>query len=166
MGFKSLDEVYQDYLELPGPGGKKYRIPECDFETGLWCTRAFVAANMVANGHEAPPDAPQLVLDDDDELSLQRRLLGEELLAELRADGAGKPKIDFFTTTAFFWHAAGRDTAEAYWNAGGRAEDFSPAANRAARRLQARSTSTGAANTTRPRGSTSGTKSQRTSAKA
>lgn len=164
MTFKALDEVYQDFLALPGPNGKTYRVPEADFETGLWCTRAFVAAEIVANGGELPPDVPQLKLDGDDELTLQRRLLGEALLNELKADGAGKPKIDFFTSTAFFWHAAGREVAEAYWNAGGRAEDFLHDANRAARRRRA-STSTAAGSTTQRPASGSGTRSPRKNAR-
>lgn len=163
MAFKSLDEVYQNYLELPGREGKLYRVPEADFATGLWCTEAFMLAKAVIDGAEIPADAPQLRLDGDEELAMHRKLLGDELLEELKGDGHGKPTIDLFATTAFLWHAAGREMAEQYWNAGGRAEDFSRGPlNRAGRRHP--STGTAAESTTKPRASGSGTRSPRKSA--
>jgi hypothetical protein len=82
------------------------------------------------------------------------------------ADGLGATKITFCTSVILFWHGLGREMAEMYWDAGGRPEDFLPAANRAARRSKAAakstgSTSTAAATTTRKPASGTGTTSRK-----
>jgi hypothetical protein len=163
-GFKALDEVFSTTLDLPGRDGKIWRIPEGDSEVGLWCVRVFEAASAVANGQEpdtgSPP--PQLTFEGAEETSLQIRLLSRPIYDALIAEGYGLATLNFFTQTVIMWHAAGREVAELFWNAGGRPEDFLPAANRAARRQRATSTSTAAAATTKHRASTTGTTSRPT----
>lgn len=168
MPFNALDQVFDPRLPLPGRNGKVYQVPEGDTELGLWCVRVFAIANAAANGEEIEGDPPQLRFTGSDQDALQERLFGAELLAELRADGLGRKTIEFMAQTVIFWHACGREVAETFWNAGGRPEDFLPAANRAARRKAAgtRSTSTAAASTTQSARSGSGTKSRKTSSSA
>lgn len=162
MSFKAIDQVFDASLPLPaGPGGKIYRIPEPDFETGTWCVRSFLAAQAVHEGREVE-EMPELRFEGPAEEAVQRRLLSSAVYDEMRADGLGPQKINFCVQTVLFWNAAGRDFAEMYWNAGGKPEDFLPAANREARRRRAApSTNTGAAPTTKRQASTNGTSSPR-----
>lgn len=167
MALRPIDEVLVTTFDLPaGPGGKVYRVPECDAATGILCQRLVTAAIAIQNGEEPPKDAPQLVFEGKDEFDLQQRLLSPEVHAEMVADKLGATKISFCTQVILFWHGLGREVAEMYWQAGGRPEDFLPAANRAARRSKAApgstaSTSTAAASTTRKRASGTTTTSQR-----
>ncbi len=165
MALKPIDEIFVTWFDLPaGPDGKIYRIEECDAATGILCQRLVTAAIAIQNGEQPPTDAPKLIFEGQDEIDLQERLLGPAL-QDMYADGLGATKISFCTQVILFWHGLGREVAELYWNAGGRPEDFLPAANRAARRKPpaARatgSTGTGAAATTRRRASTSTTTSR------
>lgn len=160
MAFKALNEVFEPRLELPGPDGKTYWIPEPDAELGAWCTALF-AAGVAINMDEAPPEGglPELQLDDAGEDALYLRVLGRPLLEQLRADGFGAITVKHFGQTAFIWIAAGREAAEAFWNSGGDPKASAPReARRRAVKAQATATtrSTVAASTTKSRGSTSG----------
>lgn len=162
MTFKSIDEVFDGTLKLPGRGGKIYSIPEGDAEIGLWCTSLVSTAQQLQQGVELDPDTvPQMRFEGAQETAIQRRILGEELYAEMVADGLGKPTLDFIVSTVVIWHALGRDIAEHYWNAGGDGAVFQRAANRAARRGHKTSTSGAAVSTTPLRSSGSGTKSRK-----
>lgn len=154
MALKPIDEILITTFDLPaGPAGKVYRVPECDAATGILCQRLVTAAIAIQNGEQPPTDAPKLVFEGKDEFDLQQRLLSPAVHAEMLADGLGATKISFCTSVILFWHGLGREMAEMYWQAGGRPEDFLPAANRAAKRSRAAakrtaSTSTAAATTT------------------
>jgi hypothetical protein len=169
MALKPIDEILITTFDLPaGPDGKVYRVPECDAATGILCQRLVTAAIAIENGEQPPTDAPKLVFEGKDEFDLQERLLTPAVLQEMYADGLGATKITFCTSVILFWHGLGREMAEMYWEAGGRPEDFLPAANRKARRhpskavaKQTGSTSTAAASTTRKPASTTGTTSQK-----
>lgn len=144
MAFKNLNDVFDPRLPLP-IGGKLYYVPEGDAETGLWCTSLVAAAATVADGGEPAPPGVQLRFEGRAETAVQRRLLGEELFAELMADGIGKPTLDFITQTVVIWHAFGRDMAEKFWNAGGDSVDFQRAQSRAGRRARSTTSTSGAA---------------------
>lgn len=153
MALRPIDEVFQNYFDLPGKDGKVYRVPECDAITGMWCQRMVTAAVAIQNGEKPEPGKTvRLVFEGDEEDELQARLLTRPLLEEMRADGFGHSQISFCTQTILFWHGLGREVAELYWNAGGRPEDFLPAANRAARRKESKkakaTSSTGTAGAT------------------
>lgn len=169
MAFKALNEVFDGRLALPGKDGKIYRVPEPDAELGSWCTAMF-AAGVAINIGEKPPEGglPPLQLDDDAEDAMYRRVLGQELLDELRADGYGHVTIRLFGQTAFIWIAAGNEAAEAFWNAGG--DPKAPAQTRAIKRATRQATgstrSTAGASTTPRAGSTNGTTSRKAPSKA
>lgn len=160
MAFKSFDEVFDPSLKLPFRG-EIISIPEGDMETGLWCVRVVTAVQALHEGQEIDGPPPTMRFEGAAETAVQRKLLGEENFARL-AELGGKATLEFFAATVLLWHALGRETAEMYWNAGGKPEDFLPAANRAARRTRSTtSTSTGAAKKTPSRASTTGTKSRK-----
>lgn len=170
MSFKALDQVFDPRLKLPGrldpetgQPSKFYYVPEGDLEVGLWCVRMVLAVGELQRTGKTPEGPPpQLRFEGPQETELQRRLLGDALLAELAADGVGKATVDFMTQVAVVWHSSGIDMAEAYWNSGGNPGDFLRAARRAAQRQQAKNLiATGGANTTRRPASTSGTRSRK-----
>lgn len=139
MALRPIDEVLHAYFELPaGPGGKVYRVPDCDAKTGILCQRLLTAAIAIQNGEEPPDDmpAPNLRFEGKNEVDLQVRLLSQPILDEMLSDGLSASKITHCTSTILFWHGLGPEVAEMFWEAGGRPEDFLPAANRAARRAQ------------------------------
>lgn len=157
MAFDDLDQYFDDTLSLP-VGGKTYVIAGPDAETGLFCQRLMTAGVAASAGLPTPASMPDLKMDDDAETAFYRRILGD-VYDQLVADGVSWPKIQIVAQTAFFWIASGKEMAEAFWRSGGdpKASSASAAPNRASRR----STSTAAARTTKPRASTSGTKSPR-----
>lgn len=170
MAFKALNEVFDGRLALPGKDGKIYYVPEPDAELGAWCTAMF-AAGVAINIGETPPEGglPPLQLDDDAEDAMYLRVLGKELLEQLRADDYGHSTIRLFGQTAFIWIAAGNEAAEGFWNAGG--DPKAPAPTRAQKRAAARQAtastpSTAAASTTRRAGSTNGTTLRKAPSKA
>jgi len=142
--FKDLDEFFDDSLRLP-VGGRTYVIPAPDAEVGLLCQR-LMNAGIAAEAGEAV-DGEELtklaavVLDDDQEQDLYKRILGP-VYDELFTDGLTWPKIQHIGTTALIWVAAGTDAAVKFWSTSGEA----PAPNRATRRAAA-------ARSTRSRGS-------------
>ena len=167
MAFKALNEVFDGRLALPGKDGKIYHIPEPDAELGAWCTAMFTAGVAITMGDEPPAGVPSLQLDDDDEMALYRRVLGDTL-DELQADGYGHATIKHFGQTAFIWIAVGQESAEAFWNSGGDPKASLP---RPLRRGQARQGTastprTAAASTTPKVVSTSGTKPRKAPSKA
>lgn len=169
--FDDLDEFLDDTIELPGGNGKVYRISSPDVELGLWVQRVLSAQITAAKGGpvSAVPDLRNIdgtvitavdgVIPQDE--ALYQRLLGP-VWGELKADQVPWNRIQLIAQTAMFWVGTGLDTALAFWKAGGRPGE-APAPNRQARR--AKSTSTAGASTTKPRASTSGTKSRLTAGK-
>lgn len=156
MGFRDLDEVFEDTLPLP-IGGKVYVVPAPDAELGLWCQRMLSAGLMIQAGQSPPDGLPSLTLDDADEVELYRRMLGGTY-DQMIDDGVSWPKIQLVAQTALFWIGSGRPLAEEFWASGGDPEAFPPPRRKT-------STRTGGGNTTKRRASTSGTKSRRASSK-
>ncbi|WP_267244347.1 hypothetical protein [Streptomyces sp. PR69] len=154
--FEALDDFFDDYLELPVKGKdgvqRIYRIPSPPAEDGLRVEKiTTLAARVMATGTAPDTDA----LDDAEELDLYRMCLSETyepLLAEVPWS-----RFKLAALTAMYWITADRETAHTYWAAGGDPSLLAP--NRAARRQHRHDSSeSAAANTTRSRGSTSGTK--------
>ena len=142
-----------DYIEFLDPlkipiRGKEYVIPPISFETGLRLT-------PLTEGVE---DAKKLIGNDE---SFYRTALGTAY-AEMVADSVPNDAIFRAVLTAWTDFKAGRGAAEIMWKTGGdpkAIQALTDQANRATRRkAQKRSTSTGAANTTKRPASTSGTK--------
>ncbi|MFG2059664.1 hypothetical protein ACGFI9_37200 [Micromonospora sp. NPDC048930] len=162
MGAKlgDLDEYWSPGLTLTVKG-KEYTVPLASAELGLWCRRiaqitgdihgASTEAEMQAAVAriEALPDLPG-------DLSLEERVLGP-VYQQMVDDKVEDPYIQFSGQTGYIWIIAGEEAAERYWTSGGRPEAWGPVPNRADRR--AGRTSTGAAGTTKPQASTSGTTS-------
>lgn len=106
---------FTEYPTLKLPVGEKtYVVESPDADTGLW-----VHAMM---GTALATDAG-LVLDDDEEVNLFRRVLGPTY-DEMRADKVRWPVLKRAGSTAVMWIAFGEDAAEAVWN--GSAEGKAP----------------------------------------
>ncbi|MEV8353198.1 hypothetical protein ACFVTT_33975 [Streptomyces niveus] len=155
--FEALDDFLDDWLELPvkGKDGQQrvYRIPSPPAEDGIRVEKiTTMAARLMAGG--TAPDTGHL--DDDEEIDLYRLTLGDAMYERLVAEVPWS-RFKLVALTAMYWITADRETAHAYWTAGGDPSLLAP--NRAARRQQSRgsSASDGASTTKRP-DSTSGTK--------
>jgi len=154
--FEALGDFLDDYLELPvlTEGGQThvYRIPSPAARDGLrveQITKA--AAQLYLHGTE--PD--QELLDDAAERDLFKLVLGEQhdtILADL-----SWTRFRHVAMTAMVWVLNDRDTAARFWGSGGDPSLLAP--NRAARRQpKSAPSASAAANGTRSRGSTSGTR--------
>lgn len=153
--FEALDAFLDDVLELPVTGKdgveRVYRVEDPTAEDGVKIEKiTTLAARMVAGG--APVDSP--ALDDQEELDLYKMCLGDQydvLLKDLRWS-----RFKHVAITVMMWITVDRETAAQYWSTG--AQPGKP--NRAERRKPAArgSSAKGAATTTKPRASTSGTK--------
>lgn len=118
MSFADLDEFFDDTLKLP-IGGKMYTIRSVDAETGLWCQRMMESAAVVSAGAQlSEGDVDGLILDDDQERDLFRRVLGATY-DEMIADKVSWERLKHAGTTAFMWAAGNKETAEDYWLSGG-----------------------------------------------
>ncbi|MBK6015624.1 hypothetical protein [Streptomyces sp. MBT53] len=145
MAFQELGNLLDDSLVLPIKG-KTYRIPAPSAATGLRVQAIMQAAATAADGGQADKE----VLADAAERDMYADVLGTAH-AEMVADGVEWPMLKHAAVTAMVWIIQSKDRAEAYWNTGGDPSQLAP------NRQQRRSTS-GAANKTRSRGSTSGTR--------
>lgn len=156
----TFDDLYDvlsaDELVLP-VGGKKYRIPEVDAETGLWCQRIAGLARKHGKGEDISHQLANL--DDDEERDLYSRMLGP-VLDELTEDGIPWPKVQHIARTTLVWVVAGKAAAAVAWSLGGAP---APAPNRAARRGTA--TPAAARSTRKPASESGTTRTPRTSAK-
>lgn len=118
MSFADLDEFFDDSLRLP-VGGKVYVIASVDAETGLWCQRMMISAADVATGGQlSEDDIEDLVLDDDQERDMYKRVLGP-VYDQLIADGVSWERLKHVGTTAFMWAAGNKQNAEEFWVSGG-----------------------------------------------
>ena len=118
MSFADLDEFFDDTLKLP-IGGKTYVIRSVDAETGLWCQRMMESAAVVSAGAQlSEGDVDGLLLDDDQERDLFRRVLGATY-DEMVADKVSWERLKHAGTTAFMWAAGNKETAEEFWLSGG-----------------------------------------------
>jgi hypothetical protein len=167
--FKDLADYLDPDLRLPWKG-KEYRIAAPSAEVGLRCQQYATIAKALAfrvleakeagEGGDAAEalelsDRERQVLSDTDEVVMYRELLGATY-DELAADGASWPVIKHMAMTAMTYFTVGEEAAVAAWEGPGKAEP----PNRAARRAAAKSTGTAAANETKRRASTSGTRSR------
>lgn len=159
MAFKTLEEFLGDSLPLPvrctDGELRTFTIPSPPAEEGLRVEKIMSEGLRAANG-DAPLDTQ--VLDDAEEVDLYRLALGSAY------DDVFKhvdwPRFRHIAMTAVMWITAGLDVAEQYWNADGDPKVAKAAQNRAARRSSA------AANTTKPRASTSGTSTRKATGRA
>lgn len=154
--FEALDDFLDDWLELPAlckdGQTRTFRIPSPPAEDGLRVDQITTAAARMLQGGSAADEA---VLNDDEERDLFRLVLGpahDEIAAHL-----SWTRFRHVAMTAMVWITSSRDHAATYWASGGDPSLAAP--NRAARRSRSNASSaSAAANTTRSRGSTSGTK--------
>ncbi|AQS70840.1 hypothetical protein [Streptomyces pactum] len=154
--FEALEDFLDDYLKLPvlckDGQTRVFSIPSPPAEDGLRVdTITKAAAKLFLDGTE--PD--QEVLDDAEERDLFRLVLGDvhdDMLAQVKWS-----RFRHAAMTAMVWVLNDRDTAAKFWGSGGDPSLLAP--NRAGRRQQRSAPSaSAAANTTRSRGSTSGTR--------
>lgn len=154
--FEALDAFLDEYLDLPVRGRdgqtRVYRIEEPSAEDGIRIERITTLAARLAAGGKAP-DTP--VLGDEEELDLYRMCLGDAY-EQLRTELKWGP-FKHVALTVMFWVTSDKDTAQTFWKTG---QQPGKAANRAARRAQARPGTSGSdgANSTRSPDSTSGTR--------
>jgi hypothetical protein len=154
--FEALGDFLDDWLELPvlcsDGQTRMFRIPSPPAEDGLRIDQITTMAARLALGG-APDD--EEVLNDEEEKDLFRLALGDmydEILTHVKWT-----RFRHVAMTAIVWITSSRDNAAIYWTAGGDPSRLAP--NRAARRSRnSGSSASAAANTTRSRGSTNGTK--------
>jgi hypothetical protein len=153
-------------LEVPGADGveREYVIPLASAELGLWCQMVAELAGEITKASTA--EEIQAVtarideLPDPDSRTMAQRTLGDAY-DRMTADGVSHAHIQYCGATAYAWIVGGEEAAERYWKSGGHPEAPRPA-NRQERRAAGRTSTAAAAATPRP-GSTSGTRSQKTS---
>ncbi|MFF7829717.1 hypothetical protein ACFZCM_31330 [Streptomyces rochei] len=154
--FEALGDFLDDYLQLPvlckDGETRVFSIASPPAEDGLRVDRITkAAAQLFLDGTE--PD--QELLDDAEERDIFRLVLGDvhdDMLAQVQWS-----RFRHAAMTAMVWVLNDRDTAARFWSGGGDPSLLAP--NRAARRQQKSAPSaSAAANTTRSRGSTSGTR--------
>lgn len=154
MGFRDLAEVLDPDLALP-IGGKTYRVPPVDAETGLRLQRLAEHAAKVAKAAESGDDADTVALGDDDEVDLYRQALGSAY-DEMVADGVSFAALKVAGITAWLYAAVDAATAEGYWNAAGDPEALAGNRDnrRAARSTRQQESATGTNPTPKPPGTT------------
>ena len=146
-------------------GSREYVIEDVDAATGLWVQEATEqtrkAKTRIDAGEDAAAVAADLHLDDDEEREFYRTLLGGTL-DQLVADGVKWRQVRLLGQIAYAWVVRGLDGARKMWEADGDA----PKENRAARRAKkpasgsTNSASGASARSTRPRASTTRTRTQ------
>jgi hypothetical protein len=130
--------VLEDIPSKKAPKGKAYRFASPDFETGLWLKNLIEFGQRVALGGEVrDSDTERLNLDDDEEVDLYRRVMGDTF-EQLRTDGVSWGHVQkVFQLLLKHW-GTGQDVAATLREAAGEAE---AQPNRTARRASARSSS-------------------------
>ncbi|WP_411129914.1 hypothetical protein [Streptomyces sp. x-19] len=151
MPFKALDELLDETLPLPIKG-KVYTVLAPSAEVGLRTQALINAAAVAADGGKVD----EQVLGDAAERDLFREVLGPAH-DEMVSDGVKWPALKHAAITSMVWIAQDKEAAERFWNAAGDPSRLAP--NRAARRQS------GAANSTKNRGSTSGTSTRQAPAR-
>ncbi|MFI7315140.1 DUF7426 family protein [Streptomyces hygroscopicus] len=146
--FEALDELFDDSLTLPF-GDTEYVIPSPSAEDGLRIQKITSLAARLQAGGEA---VDTTLLDDEEERDLLALCLGP-VLDEMLSDGITWSRARHAGLTAMFWIVSGPEIAEKYWKTGGDPSLMAPP-NRETRRAKSGSA---AANSTKRRGSTSGT---------
>ncbi|WKK26871.1 hypothetical protein QZH56_15495 [Streptomyces olivoreticuli] len=144
MAFEALDELLDETLRLP-IGGRVYTVPAPSAEVGLRTQAIIHAAATAADGGRAD----EQVLADAAERDLYADVLGSAH-EQMVADGVPWPALKHAAITAMVWISQDKAAAERFWNAAGDPSRAAP--NRETRRARS-----GAANSTRSRGSSSGT---------
>lgn len=152
--FEDLGEYLTPTLDLP-VAGKTYTVPSPPAAVGLRLQASFaVAAARRAGTQPLQRHLARLV--DDPETSVEQDALGP-VWDEMLADGVPTEALSHAGMTAYLWVVAGRTAAQRYWAA---------PLGEANRPDRSTSTSTAEAPTTKPRASTSGTRSRSGSSRA
>ena len=119
MSFKDLADFFDPTLPLL-IGGKTYTVPSPSAATGLFVQQVMGVAADVQAGNEVDDQSLQsLTLDDAEEKNLYKRLLGP-VYDEFVADGLSWEHIKHAGITCIVWVMQDRDSAEAFWNTGGK----------------------------------------------
>jgi hypothetical protein len=148
VAFQEFNDLV-DRLVLP-INGKEYTIPEITVEGRI---RWEQAQAEPPEGETGPPPLT--------DPEFERIFMGD-VLEQMRADNVPARAVDRALSTAVTYALAGKDSAQIFWETGGHPKALEKYVrehlpNRASRR----STSTGAASTTRSRKRGSGTKSRK-----
>lgn len=159
--FEALDELLDEFIELPVPVGDRdengkykritYRIESPSGRDGLKIEQVTQVAVTLASGGE---DINTELMDDDEERSMFQLLLSETIYNKMLEDGVKWAWLRHSALTCLMWVSSGLSTAERYWASAGDPELMAP--NREARRSKQQGSSA-AAKSTRGRASTSGT---------
>lgn len=120
------------------PVGKTYRVPSPDAKTGLWLTATVDLIARVVRGAgdgqaaPSPDEVASLKLDDDEEASLYKRVLGS-VYDEMIADGVKWTVLQKVGQDAYMCFAVSSEQADAVLQSLGKAPT-----NRAGRRAATR----------------------------
>lgn len=116
MATYDLSEYLEDdSLVLEGirsdkfPDGKAYRFASPSAKVGLWLKNLAEFGLRASLGEDAPlpSDLSKIVLDDDEEHDLYRRVMGETY-AEMMADGVSHARVQKVFGLLFLHYGAGR----------------------------------------------------------
>lgn len=141
MPLKAYEEWAPEPLAFP-IAGKTYTVPPMPWDAGLKLTR------VLTDAEDVPADPDE-----------QNRMLMGPVWDEMKADNVPHSALYRAALTCLIDFRMGREAAETYWNSG-IVPGEAPAPKGAT------STSTGAASTTKPPASTSGTTSRPNARKA
>lgn len=163
MALKDLRSVLDGTISLP-IGGKTYKVPPISIEAGLRFQELLGIAAKAKKAEDTGTefeltDLDTQVLTDQQERDLYSEALGD-VYEELIADGVSFDELKMAAMYVLIKSVQSEETAEAFWNNGGKA----PARNRAERRTATR-TRTGAATTTRKPASRTGTTTRKATRK-
>lgn len=150
MDMGELDDFLSSKLEF-SLDGRHYSVPPIDWETYLELMKVGAHVARVAEGKAKPEDGPE-----DKPLYERAPVVLGPVFAELQANGVHPSKIAEIARAAYLWQT-GNDEAALFVLTG-----KAPAPTTTSP-TPTGSTDTAAANTTKPRGSTSGTRSPKKS---
>lgn len=153
MSFKDLDSFFRiKPIRLP-ICGKTYEFPgSVSARTGLLLHRMTEMVEEVERARRAgdEPNLDATALDDGEEVDLRREVFGS-VQQQMIDDAVPSVYVEHALKTLIVWHQFGEKVAEAVW------KDV-PGAPKAPADRKPRKATSGAATTTKRRGSTSGTK--------
>ena len=162
--FGSLEEFFDPGFTLTVLG-REYTLPLPSAELGLWCRTLTESVAVYETAGEDDRGAAferiARLPDLDGDLSIWERLLGP-VYQQMIDHKVPDPYIQFCAWTALLNIVHGEETAQRFWESGGRPEALGPA-NRQERRAAQRAAGhdTGGAATTPPPTSGNGTKTSR-----
>ena len=147
--------------------GREYVVPPVRAAVGIWCQRMVDASARLRRSEEKSRPMIQAEIDRileqlPEGVGFDAWILGDELFQRMVDDGVDLHRIRFVSQAVMVWTTGGDDAVEAFWRSGGGRPEAPRPANRAERRHQRTTGTSGVAGSVTPKqGSTSGTSRRR-----